>query len=299
MAAEDSWDIRSALDWTVGFLERKDDPHPRRSAEWLLSEATDLSRIELYAYHDRPLSLEERDVLREGVRRRAEGEPLQYVTGEVAFHRIVVRAEKGVLIPRPETEVLVELVLQELDAVLDHQGSARILEIGTGTGCISLAIASARPDADLTIVATDIAPEAADLARRNVSAHRQDERITVIQSDLTDQVDPDLLAPFDILVSNPPYIPSAEVDTLEDQVRCYEPRLALDGGEDGLDVFRRIVELGTHVLSPGGFLAVELHENSLDSARTECVEWYHQAVVHRDLADRDRVLTARLSGASR
>lgn len=295
LSSQRVWDIRSALDWTVEYLTSKGDSHPRRSAEWLLSEATGLSRIELYAYHNRPLSPDERATLREGVRRRACGEPLQYVTGEVAFRHIVVQAQRGALIPRPETELLVEHVLCELDRILVEKGSAKILEIGTGTGIIALSLACERPDASLEIVATDISPEACNIARSNVARLDQDERISVIEGDLADGVDSALMGSFDILVSNPPYIPTAEVDTLDIEVRDFEPRLALDGGADGLDVFRRLLTLGTTALTPQGFLAVELHENTLCLARSEALEWYIEAHVHRDLAGRDRILTARLN----
>ena len=123
------WTVKRTLDWTVGYLEQKGDEHPRRSAEWLISAATGLSRVELYAYFDRPLSMEERDVLRENVKRRGMGEPLQYVTGEMAFRHLVVSVEPGVLIPRPETETLVELALGHLDDTVAEKGSARVLDI--------------------------------------------------------------------------------------------------------------------------------------------------------------------------
>ncbi len=132
--AEQTWTLKAALEWTQAYLADKGDEHPRRSAEWLLSAATGLSRVQVYAYFDRPLTPEERTVLRDAVRRRAAGEPLQYVTGEVAFRHIVVKVRPGVLIPRPETEVLVGEVL----SALDERGDVLVADVGTGSGCIAL-----------------------------------------------------------------------------------------------------------------------------------------------------------------
>ena len=134
--AEQIWTVAAALDWTATFLAEKSDEHPRRSAEWLLSAATGLSRVELYAFHDRPLSPEERATLREAVKRRAAGEPLQYVTGEVAFRHIVLKVRPGVLIPRPETEVLVDSVLPAIDAAIAERGCAVIADVCTGDSII-------------------------------------------------------------------------------------------------------------------------------------------------------------------
>ncbi|HEY5541473.1 MAG TPA: peptide chain release factor N(5)-glutamine methyltransferase, partial [Coriobacteriia bacterium] len=138
MPAEQVWTVKAALDWTRAYLAEKGDEQPRLSAEWLLSAATGLSRVELYAYHDRPLTPEERASLREGVKRRAAGEPLQYVTGEVAFRHIVVKVRPGVLIPRPETEVLVDAGLPAVDAAIAERGEALVADVCTGSGCVAL-----------------------------------------------------------------------------------------------------------------------------------------------------------------
>lgn len=285
--AEQVWTVRSALDWTRGYLAEKGDEHPRLSAEWLLSAATRLSRVELYAYHDRPLAPEERAALRDSVKRRAAGEPLQYVTGEVAFRHLVVKVRPGVLIPRPETETLVDEVmpfLRTLEAPL-------VLDVCTGSGCIGLSIAQEHPGS--RVVAGDISPVAVTVAKENADRLGLSERIDVVESDLFGGVDEGLRGSVDVVVSNPPYVPSAELATLPAEVGGFEPMLALDGGPDGLDVFRRLAAEGSVWLRPGGLIAVELHESRVQTAAEEAVEWYQEVEVVADLAGRDRVLVAR------
>ena len=139
MPNDELWTVQRTLAWCTEYLERHGDEHPSRSAEWLMSNATGMSRVELYAFYDKPLSMAERDVLRQTLRRRAAGEPLQYVTGEAAFRHIIVRTAPGVLIPRPETELLVELAIAHAKG--EGLGEPRVLEVGCGTGCVALSLA--------------------------------------------------------------------------------------------------------------------------------------------------------------
>lgn len=286
---DEVWTVKRTLDWTRGYLASKGDEHPRLSAEWLLSAATGLSRVALYAYYDRPLSMDERDVLRAAVRRRAVGEPLQYVTGEVAFRHIVVKVEPGVLIPRPETEMLVEAGFPAVDAAIGERGEARVLDLCTGSGNIALSIAQERLDA--SVIATDISPVAVKVATRNADALGLGERVRVVECDLAEGLD-DAESAFDLVISNPPYIPSAELSELPEEVIGFEPALALDGGADGLDVFRRILAEAQTLLRPGGMLACELHEDTLATAAALCADGYHEVTVLSDLAGRDRIVTA-------
>jgi release factor glutamine methyltransferase len=290
-----TWTVREAVEWTTGYLGEKGDEHPRLSAEWLMSAATGLTRVEVYTNYDRPLTKEERAVLREGVVRRAAGEPLQYVTGEVGFRHIVVKCGKGALIPRPETEMLVEYALPAIDEAVEKRGEATVLDIGTGTGCIALSIAQERPQA--RVVATDISPEAAAIARRNAEALHLDDRVDVVECDLACGVN----VPedgFDLVVSNPPYIPSSEMEALPHEVAGFEPELALAGGDDGLSVFRRILAATLDESSPllrhGGTLACELFDTTLGTAADLCREAGMVDVrVERDLTGRDRDVLAR------
>ena len=292
MAAEQVWSVKAALDWTTSFLAEKADEHPRRSAEWLLSAATGLSRVELYAFHDRPLSESERATLRESVRRRAAGEPLQYVTGEVAFRHLVLKVRPGVLIPRPETEVLVDTALPHVRLALSERGEVLVADLCTGSGCVALSIASECPGA--AVFATDISPLAVQVANENASRLGLSDAVSTLAGDLFSALPPSALGSLDVVVSNPPYIPSADVPELPAEVAGFEPHLALDGGADGLSVYRRILAGGREWLRPGGVLAVELDQRMVPKAAAEAVEWYEDVRVVSDLAGRDRIVSARL-----
>lgn len=283
------WTVRSTLEWMRGYLERHGDEHPRLSAEWLMCAATGFSRIEVYMNYDRPLDAGELSILREGVKRRGAGEPLQYVTGEMPFRHIVLKCGPGVLIPRPETEILVDCVLEYIDK---QDRPQHVLEIGTGTGCISLSIAGERPGT--TVVATDISPDAIALATRNREALGCEDVVEIVHTDIAEGVEGADKAAFDVLVSNPPYIPSAIVDTLPREVGGFEPRLALDGGQDGLDVFHRIVQTAEVALREGGLMAFELHEDCLQLAvqDQQVNEHFQDIRIVKDLTGRDRILLA-------
>lgn len=292
--ADGVWTIKRTLDWTVGYLGRRGDERPRLSAEWLLSAATGLSRVEIYTNFDRPLAPEELALMHAGIERRAGGEPLQYVTGEMPFRHIVLRCEPGVLIPRPETEVLVDAVLEELAGC----GSPRVLDLCTGTGCIALSIAGEHPDT--VVVATDISPAATALAERNARALGLEGWVDVLECDLADAVASEFAGTFDVLVSNPPYIPTAVLaEQIPSEVRAFEPALALDGGADGLAVFRRILDLAPEMLAPGGLLACELFEDALATASdlVRAEEGWDRIEVREDLTHRPRILLAWRKGA--
>lgn len=308
--AEGVWTVREALEWTTGYLERKGDEHARLSSERLMSCATGLSRIEVYADYDRPLSADERATLRDAVQRRATGEPLQYIVGETGFRHVSIRVRPGVLIPRPETEVLVSEVLAELPAAQRPRAAEyaeaeagegmaadaepiRVADLCTGSGCIACSLAYEHPR--IHVVATDIAPEAVALARENAAALGVDERVTVVECDLGAGVEASLAGELDAVVSNPPYVPSAVMRALPAEVGAFEPELALHGGEDGLDVFRRLLAWSRGALRAGGVLAVELHETCLDAAAALAREaGFAQVRIVDDLAGKPRVLVARL-----
>lgn len=325
MAENDIWTIKAALDWTVGYLERKGDENPRISAQWLLAEACGLSRIELYTRLDQPLSMDERDVLRGYVTRRGQGEPLQYITGEVGFRHISVQVRPGVLIPRPETEVLVSEALallppaprprakdEEAEAAAEGEageaGAADlpsadappapapepllVADLCTGSGCIACSIAYEHPLA--RVFATDIAPEAVSLARENAAALGLDGRVSVVECDLGEGVPAEAVGALDLVASNPPYVPTAVLAGIPREVAAYEPALALDGGADGLDMFRRLLAFCARALKPGGGFAFELHETCLDAAAALARDaGFSDVCIVNDLAGRPRVLTAR------
>lgn len=301
--AGETWTIRRLLAWMDGYLERRNIEHPRRSAEWLIGEVCGLSRMQIYLDIDRPLEPDELARLRDMVARRGCGEPLQYITGSTSFRTIEVFCEPGVLIPRPETEMLVEYALEALrdrpgaptdDAKLDETGEAQInvLEVGTGTGCIALSIATEVPEA--RVLATDVSATALKLAARNRAALGLEGRVGFVQCDLAEGIQDRFMGTFDLLISNPPYIPSAVMAELPSEVVDHEPALALDGGTDGLDVFRRLLELAPRALAPGGIMAVELFEGHLEQAAelVRAAEGWNEPQVKQDLAGRPRVLLA-------
>lgn len=289
--ATEVWTIKRILTWTTDYLTRKGDEHPRLSAEWLLCNATGMSRVDLYVNFDKPLVEDELALMRDGVRRRGAGEPLQYVTGEMPFRHIVLRCEKGVLIPRPETEILVDAALEALEACDVELPLA--LEIGTGTGCIALSLASEHEGT--RVIATDLSPTAVALATRNRDALNLAGWVDVVECDLVAGVPNTFMGRFDLLVSNPPYIPTTVLaQEVPAEVKDHEPGLALDGGADGLDVFRRILALAPDALCPGGTLCVELFEGNVEHA-ADLVRgesgWAH-VEVREDLTHRPRVLVA-------
>ena len=376
-----NWTIKRCLDWTRDYLKDKGDERPRLSAEWLLSSVTGYSRTQLYMSFDQSLSAEELDVMHGAVVRRAKGEPLQYIAGSTTFRMIDVACEPGVLIPRPETELLVEEVLRYLDREVLADGAAdsrtrvklpwndeveaarkaeeeaaaqraalekakaaagadfggdgakdaqdagaadadegagdetaadegegadaaprvaRVLEVGTGTGCISLSLAHERPGR-VVCIATDIEPRAVRLAARNRDA-------LGIAPDVVDIREGNLVSPldkhaewgtFDVFVSNPPYIPSPVMQQLPHEVADFEPALALDGGADGLDIFRRLVNAAPYMLAPGGLFACELYEGHLDLAVAIAqAGGLENVCVVNDLTERPRILLACTSAVS-
>jgi release factor glutamine methyltransferase len=323
----DAWTIRAALEWTQGYLATNGEENPRLAAQWLLAAATGLTRLELYTNYDLPLSAPQRTSLREGIKRRVAGEPLQYILGKAPFRRLELTVRPGALIPRPETEVLVEIVLAALQegaeaavaqaragavagavdevAVVPAAGEtgapvvaaaqARVLDLCTGTGCIALALLQECPG--IHVVATDIDPAAVELARENASEQGWDGdgRLVILQDDLASSLlaSAGMQASFDVVVSNPPYIPTAELEVLPKEVAAYEPRQALDGGFDGLDLFRRILEQAQKLLKPGGLLACELHETRLDEAKALCeAQGFRNPRIHPDLTGTPRHITA-------
>ncbi len=280
-----TWTVKAALDWCEADLARCGDENPRLSAQLLVCAATGLSRVELYVNFEKPLTLPEREVLREGVRRRRAGEPLQYIAGEAAFRHVVVKVAPGVLIPRPETEVLVQCAL---DWAAGESAPLRALEVGCGSGCVAASLAK---EAGISVLATDVAPAALECTRANVAALGLDALIEVAESDCGAGVE----GPFDLLISNPPYIPTSVLATLPEEVRGHEPALALDGGPDGLTFFRRLLALAPSVLREGGLFACELHETTLEQAKKEASSaGLKNPKIISDLTGRPRILQATL-----
>ena len=411
--ANEIWTIKRCLEWTKEYLAERGEEHPRLSAEWLLCAATGLARIDLYMRMDEALDAAQLETMHAAVVRRAKGEPLQYITGSTQFRMIDVACAPGVLIPRPETEMLVEEVLNYLDtevlspeaaarqrvelpwndeveqarkaeaALVDERATAerraanltaadeaalggdvlgsrayaeeladreaeeaaaqaaeaeaaeveadepeldeygiaiegddqrttsaqdageaadpassepriaRVLEVGCGTGCISLSLAWERRG-HVTCTATDIEPRAIDLATKNrdVLGLTADE-VAFSLTNLVSSIPREEWGTFDVLVSNPPYIPTDVMRSLPHEVKDFEPDLALEGGADGLDIFRRLLNAAPYMLRAGGLFACELYEGALDAAAELCRQAGLSDVrIVRDLTDRPRIVRA-------
>jgi release factor glutamine methyltransferase len=271
---------REALLSAQAKLERAGCPSPRVDAEWLLGHALGMSRTELYADGVRTLAPEEEKRLQALVARRARREPLAYILGEWGFRRLMLEVDPRVLIPRPETEVLVERCL-ELLAGLAHP---RVLDVGVGSGAIALAIADEHPGA--SVVATDSSRGALELATENRARTGVGDRVELVEGDLL----AGLAGPFDLVVSNPPYVDPVELDSLQPEVRDYEPRAALVDSGVTAELARRAPD----VLRPGGVLCLE----TADGAASEVVRLlealgYRDVTVTADLAGRERVVDGR------
>ena len=287
------WTVRRILEWTAGFFARKGLDAPRLSAELLLSHVLAAPRIKLYTEYDRPLGEAELSRMRALVQRAAEEEPIAYLTGRAHFFNLEFEVTRDVLIPRPDTETLVENVLQLARNQAGFE-APRVLDLCTGSGCIAAAIAKHLKAA--TVLATDVSPAAVAVARRNVERLGLSDRVTVEEGDLFEPLSRVVDAqPFHLVVANPPYIPTAQIPALDRSVRDYEPTAALDGGLDGLTLHRRILESAPAHLLPGGRVYLEIAFDQGEPALqvAAAYEAFDDARLLKDHAGRDRVLTAR------
>lgn len=241
----EKWDVLKVLNWTKGYLAEKGVENPRLEAEWMLCEALSLDRVGLYLNFDKPLSEAELAAFRGMVSRRGKREPLQYILGTQEFMGLEFQVTPAVLIPRHDTEVLVT------EAVKRGAAAGSILDIGTGSGCVAIALAKSLPDAEVCSV--DVSGDALAVARGN--AERNGATVHFFHGSL---FEPFAGRHFDMVISNPPYIPNHELATLQHEVRGFEPMGALDGGADGLDFYRRITADAPGHLNPGGWLLFEV-----------------------------------------
>ena len=270
------------LNAAASYLEKRGVESARLNAEHLLAHVLGMpQRIELYLQFERPLSESERAPLRELVKRRSEGVPLQHLLGEVEFCGRLFNCDARALIPRPETELLVELVLKESAA------ATSILDVATGSGVIGLSLALSRPDVAVTLC--DISPEALSLANVNALRHGIADKVARKDSDLLDAVE----GIFDVIVSNPPYIPTSDISILSREVKN-DPVLALDGGADGLRIVERLVKDALARITPGGLLALEIgHDQALRVVEILKTHNFRDIVVHRDYQGVERFVFSR------
>jgi release factor glutamine methyltransferase len=273
------------------FLAKKGVESPRLQVELLLAHLLGLPRMGLYLNFERELTPAQLDELREMVRRRGQREPLQYILGSTSFCGLEMAVNAHVLIPRPETELLAESAWEFLNSVSPAPPTA--LDFGTGSGCLAITMAVKSPQAQVRAV--DISTEALDLARQNASRHHVEDRIQFHLGDGFQALPGG--TQFDLIIANPPYIPSAEIATLDPEVRDHDPKHALDGGVDGLDFYRRLAREAGAWLKGGGKIMLEFGDGQADSIRNlfEQQKWIVEGI-KGDYSGRLRILIARRTG---
>ena len=290
----DQWTIASILNWTQVHFEKTRPDSPRLDAELLLASVLDCPRLDLYLQADQPLNEQERGAYRELVQQRAEGCPVAYLTGEKEFWSLTLEVNKSTLIPRPDTETLVETAVEQIRKwqKTNPETTCKIAELGTGTAAIPLGLSSELRNLD--IITVDCSAEILAVASRNLQNHEsllspRNNNVQLVESNLFSKINPD--AKLDFIVSNPPYIPTDIIKTLQIDVSQYEPHAALDGGPDGLSFYRYLLETAPGLLTAEGEMLLEIgfdQEIVLTSLLDNFPEWKSSAFLP-DLQGNTRV----------
>ena len=254
----------------------------RFEAELIVMSAVGINRTQLVLDSRRDVTEEQRERVSEMVKRRQSGEPLQYILGECEFMSLDFYVESGVLIPRSDTETLVEAVIEKTD----ENKNMKILDICTGSGCIGISTAHFRSSAYVDLI--DISDKAIEIAKKNIVRNNVQSRVKVQKMDILNEYPSEK---YDIVVSNPPYIETKVIDTLQTEVKNHEPRLALDGGEDGLIFYRRITEIAPEILKKGGMLAFEIGYNQGKAVSALMGKNFCDVRIIQDFSKNDRVVT--------
>ncbi len=305
-----TWRVIDLIQWTTEYFERHNIPTPRLDAELLLGHLLQKSRLQLYLHFETPVFQEQLSAFRELVKKRVEHTPVSYLTNHREFMSLSFYVDGRVLIPRPETEILVETVLQversedsenrnERSEIPDRRsggqkGKCRLIDIGTGSGAIAISLAVNRPDWE--IVATDLSADALTVAQQNATLHHCADRLTFLQGDLFEPAQ-ELESPrFDWIVSNPPYVSAEDFPTLSPDVRDHEPKIALIAGGDGLDIIRRLVADAPRFLNPHGQLIMEIGYNQSGAVQQliQSNPAYNECQVIKDYSGIERVVVASL-----
>ncbi len=287
----ETWTITKLLNWVTQYLTEKGIDSPRLSAELLLSYVLGLKRIELYTQHNKVVEKPELDKLRELVRRAGQNEPIAYLVGKTEFYSMELNVTPDCMIPRPETELLVQRAIEFLRT---RNGTQYVCDLCTGSGCIAAAITKNFPN--VQTIATDICDAALAVAAANVEKHRLQDKIKLLSGDLFDPIIPQLdVGKFDLIVCNPPYVSSDEYEKLDINVKDYEPRLALFAGEDGLDIYRRIIDKVDSFLKLDAALILEIGyaQGPAIKELLEETEVFNEIKIEKDFHDNDRIVTAK------
>ena len=284
--AEETLRVVDLITAASNHLKSRGFENARLEVERMLGSVLRMSRLELYLVFDRPLGKEERDTFRALYRRRLAHEPLQYVTGSTEFRELKVKTDRRALAPRPETEILVGSAIE----FLRGREKPLVADLGTGTGVIALSVAREIPEA--LVAAVDQSDDALRLAEENAYALQLERSVTLVKGDMLEGIAG--LGPFDAILSNPPYIPSGDIDTLQPEICRYEPLMALDGGADGMRYLRSIAEGAHRHLKSGGLLLLECGEDQADLVQQilEHTLTYASVEIIRDMAGRKRLVRA-------
>jgi release factor glutamine methyltransferase len=289
---EEAWTIGRLLNWTTDFLRQKGADNPRLDAEVLLAHVRGCKRIELYTAFEEIASEDLRQRFRELVKERAAGKPVAYLVGQREFFSLPFEVTPDVLIPRPETELLVvrALDLAKQLPLAERTDGVNIADVGTGSGILAVTLAKHRPNVD--VIAVDVSPKALAVAKRNAERLGVADRIQWMEGDLFEGIPAE--KQFDLIVSNPPYVSTAEMASLADDVRRFEPEVALHGGEQGISVIERLIEQAAERLRPGGWLLMEISPTIVDRVERllEAESRLERRGTHKDLAGLPRVVEA-------
>ncbi len=291
------WTIRSLMKFAIDHLQRRRIDEARLNVELLLSHALHCQRIELYTNFDKPLSAEELKAFRSLYERRLNREPVQYIVGGASFMGMQFKVDSRVLIPRPETETLVEQAMLVCQKASPGQPLS-IMEVGTGSGNITISLAKFVKGAKLWTI--DVSEEALALARENAEYHGVSDKIVFERMDAFEPVDQLLLRRFDLLVSNPPYVSAGEWEDLQQEVRRFEPRVAVSDWKDGLEFYRRLVELAPYLLRDQGTMIVEVGYGQAETvARMLSDARYEEVEIIPDLQHIPRVVKGKTRSMAR
>jgi release factor glutamine methyltransferase len=300
-----TWTVLELINWSKGYLEEKGFENARLEVELLLGHSLGLKRVELYVQFERQLSESELAGFKALFKRRLAGEPVQYVTGTAAFMMGEFEVNPAVLIPRPETEALTEVALRILEgeSLVPPSGADEgpetagreapvVADVGTGSGVIATTVATKVPSA--VVYATDVSAAALEIAARNADRAGVAGRVTFLEGEMLQPLyGSGLAGSVTAIVSNPPYIPTGDLAGLPAEVRDFEPRGALDGGEDGLACLRVLVQDGPELLTPGGFLALEVGDGQASTVADMMRETLSDVDVRPDYAGRERIVTGK------
>lgn len=285
-----NWTIQKLLNWITGYFTDNGLDSPRLSAELLLCYVLQTERIKLYTQFDKPVDKQQLDQLHDLVKRAGQSEPVAYLLGKTEFYSLDLTITSDCMIPRPETELLVERAVEFLRT---RTGRKFVCDLCTGCGCIAVAIAKNCPDS--RIIATDISDAALKIAAENIKKYNLAEQIQLLCGDLFDPVVPQLeTEKFDLIACNPPYVSANEFNALDKTVKDHEPRLALYAGPDGLDVYRKIAEKADDFLKPDAALILEIGYSQGKAVREllEKMACFTEIKIEKDLHNNDRIVTA-------